>query len=204
LAIAVLVDGVRIGYLPGPLAHGIALTSGEQHPCRTQLWAEPFQGSLRVVGWVADGDKAPHWPHSPGNPPAITPQDQRAQRQEAVSSLVSETLQGSDRARAAQFQAGMVNGHHYLELIEPIKNLKRQGRLEEALELTYQAIQGAEQDRDGREPAPAYTIEAAIILRKLGRRDEEIQVLERWLALCPTSHRESSKAFERLSKIKGQ
>jgi len=203
-AIAVHVNGARIGYLPGFLAREIDLPDAVEHPCRVQLWAEPFQGSLRVLGWVADGDKAPVWPHSPSNPPAITPADQRAHRQAAVSKMVSDALEGTDPDRAAQFQTGVVNGRHYLELVEPIKDLKRQGRLEEALVLAYQAIQGAENDRDGREPAPGHTIQAAIILRKLGRRDEEIQVLERWLALCPPGHRESSEAYERLSKVKGK
>jgi len=203
-AIAVHVDGACIGYLPGFLAREIDLPAAVQHPCRVQLWAEPFQGSLRVLGWVADGDKAPVWPHSPSNPPAITPADQRAHRQAAVSKMVSDALEGTDPDRAAQFQAGVVNGRHYLELVEPIKDLKRQGRLEEALVLAYQAIQGAENDRDGREPAPGHTIQAAILFRKLGRRDEEIQVLERWLALCPPGHRESSEAYERLSKVKGK
>ena len=116
------------------------------------------------------------------------------------SDMVREALAGGG-ARAAQFTAGMVNGVHYLELVEPIKQLKREGRFEDALVLCYAAIEGAEGDRNGREPAPAYTEHAAIVLRKLGRRDEEILVLKRWLALCPPQYRDGSRIGERLAKL---
>lgn len=52
--------------------------------------------------------------------------------------------------------------------------MKRENRLEEALALCYQAIKGAEQDREGREPAPWYMEH-----RKLGQHQEELAVLER-------------------------
>lgn len=84
----------------------------------------------------------------------------------------------------------MVKGVHYLELVEPIKQLKREGRLDEALQLCYQAIQGAENDRGGREPAPAYTIDAAIIHRKLKQRDEEIAPSNDW---TPTAESKRSQ-----------
>lgn len=95
----------------------------------------------------------------------------------------------------------MVKGVHYLELVEPIKQLKREGRLEEALQLCYQAIQGAENDRGRQEPAPAYTIDAAIIHRKLKQRDEEIAVLQRWIDHCPPKRRAGSRVAERLAKL---
>lgn len=98
---------------------------------------------------------------------------------------------------------GMVDGVHYLELVEPIKQLKRDGRPEEALVLCYKAIEAAEHGRDGREPAPAYTGHAAIIRRKLGQKDEEIAVLKRWLAVCPADRRDGSRIAERLAKLVG-
>ena len=103
-------------------------------------------------------------------------------------------------ARAKQFQNASVNGIHYLQTVEPIKQLKREGRFEEALQLCYLAIEGAERDRDGREPAPWYTEQAAIIHRKLGQRNEEIAVLKRWLAVCPPGRREGALQ-ERLAKL---
>ncbi|OOP59537.1 hypothetical protein BMF89_20430 [Arthrobacter sp. SRS-W-1-2016] len=59
----------------------------------------------------------------------------------------------------------MVDGVHYLELVEPINQLKREGRLEEALVLCYKAIDGAEGDAGDAIPAPLYTEQAAIIRR---------------------------------------
>lgn len=125
-------------------------------------------------------------------------QARHAERRE----MVREALAGGG-ARAADFKLGMVNGVHYLELVEPIKQLKREGRLSEALELCYVAIEGAEGDSAGHEPAPAYTEHAAIIHRKLGQRDEEIAVLERWLNNCPPERREGSRIAERLRKVTG-
>lgn len=46
----------------------------------------------------------------------------------------------------------MVDGYYYLELVEPIKELKRQGSLEEALVVCYKAIERAEGDRGGQAP----------------------------------------------------
>lgn len=103
---------------------------------------------------------------------------------------------------AAEIERGRVDGVHYLELIEPIKQAKRDGDNEYALQLCYQAIQGAEQARDGREPAPGYTKHAAIVLRKLGRRDEEIAVLERYLQFVAPEHRASDEFTERIRKVK--
>ena len=97
----------------------------------------------------------------------------------------------------------MVDDYHYLELVEPIKDLKRQGKLEEALVVCYKAIEGAEGSREF-PPAPWYTNQAAIIHRKLGQRDQEIAVFERWLRLCPKEYREGSGINERLIKLRNK
>ena len=167
----------------------ISLGTSEPHPCRVQLWAEQSEEQLRVIGWVAAGSTSPEWPHNLENPPAISTKDERAARSAAVTKMVDDARTGQDPIRAGQFAAGMVNGYHYLEFIEPIKELKRQGKLEEALVVCYKAIEGAEGNREGREPAPWYTNQAAIIHRKLGQRDQEITVLEQWLRLCPKDYR---------------
>jgi len=69
------------------------------------------------------------------------------------------------------------------------------------LSLCYIAIEGAEKGREGREPAPAYTLEAAIIHRKLGQHDLEVAVLQRWLDVCPAAYRKDSKVQQRLNKL---
>lgn len=200
-AVAVHVEGARVGYLPGHLANLLELAPGHVLSCQVQLWAATDRGRLRVVGWVAYGDGPVTWPHTPSNPPAITVADQRTQQAAATTAMVDDALGGRDPVRAAQFKRGLVGAHHYLETVEPIKQLKREGRLEEALALCYGAIDGAERDRDGREPAPWYTEQAAIIHRKRGEHDQEVAVLQRWLRMCPPDRRAGSKIQERLDKM---
>lgn len=199
-AVAILVEGERIGYLPGYLASQVPLAHDEVSPCKVQLWGTRQPKGLRVIGWVAAG-RTIAWLHSPSNPPAVTTKEQATARSQAVSDMVSDALSGPDPHRAAQFRAGMVQGYHYLETVEPIKQLKREGRLEEALTLCYGAIAAAEADRRGAEPAPWYTEQAAIIHRKLGQREQEIAVLQRWLDHCPKKYRAGSPIQQRLDKI---
>ncbi|MFG6279057.1 hypothetical protein [Microbacterium sp. 5K110] len=71
---------------------------------------------------------------------------------------MSEALAGGGD-RAEQFKAGAIDGLHYLQAVEPIKQLKREGRLNEALALCYVAIEGAERAarREKTSPPPFYT-----------------------------------------------
>lgn len=205
--VAVHVDGARIGFLPGYLAAQVNPDNrplvGPAADARVQMWGARVGEGLRVIGWVAPGSGPVSWPNDADHPAAVTVEEQRAEAHGATSSMVREALEGDDPHRAEQFQRGLVGGVHYLETIEPIKQLKREGKLDEALELCYRAIAGAEAGRDGREPAPWYTEQAAIIHRKRGERDEEVAVLRRWLAACPVDRRSGSKVQERLDKLGG-
>jgi len=167
-----------------------------------QIFTEMLPKGLRAEAWAWLGSKAPQWEWSEKKRPPMSSKAKAKASHDGSSQMVREALAGGG-SRAAKFRAGMVNGVHYLELVEPIKQLKREGSLEEALALSLAAIEGAEGGRDGREPAPFYTEQAAIIYRKLGRRDDEIAVLERWLALCPAQYRDGSRIGERLSKLVG-
>ena len=161
----------------------------------------------------------------PQQPPAPrTTEDRARERHEGIQEMLAEQA-ASDPRRAREIASASVDGVHYLELVEPIKQAKREGRNEDALALCYQAIQGAENDRpqlddyseeyqaavrkgvidpvtEGWVPAPAYTEHAAIILRKLKRPDEEAVVLERYLALVPEDRRAGHKFTERLAKVR--
>lgn len=201
-AVAVHVEGERIGYLQGGLAKHLDLAHGDVRTCMVQLWAAQEQDRLRVIGWVAAAPGPVDWPHSSTNPPAVTITDQRAARAVATRRMVDDALTGDDPHRAAQFRAGMVGRYHYLETVELIKQLKREGRLEEALALCYAAIEAAEADRGDREPAPWYTEQAAIIHRKRGDHAEEVAVLERWLRACPPDLRSGSRLQQRLDKLR--
>lgn len=205
--VAVHVDGARIRFLPGYLAAQInpdyRPLTGPAATAQVQMWGAQVGDGLRVIGWVAPGSGSVRWPHDDDHPAAVTVEDQRAEAQAATTHMVRDALDGDDPRRAEQFRRGLVDGTHYLETVEPIKQLKREGRLDEALVLCYLAIEGSEAARDGREPAPWYTEQAAIIHRKLGQRDEEVAVLRRWVEACPPQRRAGSKIQERLDKLGG-
>lgn len=205
--VAVHVDGARVGFLPGYMAKVVNADnrplSGAAAAAQVQMWGARVGDRMRVIGWVAAGSAPVSWPHSEANPAAVTVEEQRAAAAAGTASMVREALEGDDPRRAAEFRRGLVDGVHYLETIEPIKQLKREGKLEEALALCYQAIEGAEADREGREPAPWYTEQAAIIHRKRGEREQEVAVLRRWLDACPPGRRAGSAAQVRLDKLGG-
>lgn len=199
-AVAVHVEGEKIGYLPGYLARTVELSTSAAQNVRVQFFTELLQTGLRAEAWAWLAGGSPRWQWSETNRPPLSPGAKVATHQAGIDDMVTAALAGGG-ARAESFKGGMVNGVHYLQLVEPIKRLKRDGRLEDALVLCTAAIQGAEAAREGREPAPWYTEQAAIILRKLSRRDEEIAVLQRWVAACPPERREGSRIKERLDKL---
>lgn len=89
------------------------------------------------------------------------------------------------RARALHVAAeieGAVGGRHFTEWAETIRQLKRDGHLEEALALCYECIDAVEREAmvdQFRMPA-WYTEQAAITHRKLGQLVEEVAVLQRY------------------------
>lgn len=202
-AVDVVVDGARVGCLPGYLATHIVLDAGTAEPVQYQLHILRGEDKLRAKAYVWMGDGQPEWSHDRQNPPALTARERVLETARGQSDLVKEAL-AEGGSRAAEFQRAMVNGVHYLQLAEPIKQLKREGRLKEALHWCYVAIESAEKGRQGSFPAPAYTREAAIIHRKLGEREEEIAVLKRWLAYCPPDSRADTDIGMRLAKLEAK
>ncbi|OII36069.1 hypothetical protein BIU98_00520 [Curtobacterium sp. MMLR14_010] len=201
-AVAVMVEGERIGYLPGYATAAANVSTIGSRAVRVQIFTEMLPKGPRAEAWAWLGNGSLRWEWTSTNRPPMSSKAKAAAHHEGSREMVREGLARGGQ-RAAEFNRGMVNGVHYLELAEPIKELKRENRLEEALDLCHAAIQGAEASRDGREPAPFYTEQAAIILRKLGRRDDEIAVLQRWLKLCPPEHRDGSRIGARLVKLMG-
>lgn len=197
----VVVDGVRLGCLPTYAAQELAGLEGRSLPVTVQVFRSETVKGPRVDAWAWLGPGRPKWRYSRAKRPPVTTDERSRAAQLERHQLVEDGLKAGGE-RAMQFRRGMVDGFHYLELVEPIKQLKREGLLEEALKLCYRAIEGAERDNHGREPAPAYTLEAAIIHRKLKQREAEIAVLERWLRQCPPERRDDSEIGRRLAKLK--
>lgn len=199
-AVAVHVEGEKVGYLPGYLAKLVDLTANGAREVQVQIFTEMLPKGLRAEAWAWLADDPAQWQWSETNRPPLSAGAKVVAHQQGIDQMVADALAGGG-ARAESFARGMVNGVHYLQLVEPIKQLKREGRLEDALVLCYAAIEGAEANREGREPAPWYTEQAAIIHRKLSQHDEENAVLQRWLAACPPERRDGSRIKERLSKL---
>lgn len=141
------------------------------------------------------------WTRTLANPPAITTAQATAERIASTRRMVDDALTSTSKERAQSMREGMVGDYHFLETVEPIKQLKREGRYEEALTLCYGAIAAAERAAEGRSPALFYTEQAAIIHRKLGQRDKEAAVLQRWLRACPPDKRAGSDIQARLDKL---
>lgn len=192
-AVAVYVEGGRIGYLPGTIAARVELSSNEDHPTPVliRLFTAIVPKGFRGEAWYWIGEASPQWLYSETNRPPLSPREKARSNQKYTEEMVREAREeGGERAR--QFEQGTVHGIHYLETVEPIKQLKREGRLDEALRLCNIAIEGSEKEAKatGCEPMPWYTEQAAIILRKLKRPEDEEAVLRRWIEHCPSHYAE--------------
>lgn len=101
------------------------------------------------------------------------------------------------RLRAAHPHT-LVRGKHYTEWVEPVKQLKREKRFEEALAILWECQQATIRE-DGPHPASWYFEQAAIIHRRLGQFDLEVAAIEFYLR---ESREPSSKMIERLEKAR--
>jgi hypothetical protein len=132
-AVDVLIEGEKVGCLPAFAAKGFPLPVGSSQTVPYQLFILREQ-RLRAKAYVWLGEGEPEWAHTRDHPPALTTKERSIDSHTQSTTMVREALQEGG-ARASQFKSGMVDGVHYLELVEPIKQLKREGRLEEALVL---------------------------------------------------------------------
>lgn len=199
-AVQVLVEGERIGYLPSYAVLWTDLTDAGAQSVRLQLFTAHDGRRRWNRGWVWLPDTAPEWAWSSSDVPPLTSAEKRVAAARRIQRTVDDAL-ATGGLRADEFSAGMVEGHHYLELVEPISELKRQGRLEQALVLCYRAIDGAERDLQHDRPAPWYTEQAAIVHHKLRQPDQEAAVLRRWLQHVPEAERAATALGQRLVKL---
>ncbi|MEZ4521290.1 MAG: hypothetical protein R3A46_06565 [Thermomicrobiales bacterium] len=77
---------------------------------------------------------------------------------------------------------GQVDGRHYTEHVEDVKQLKRDGKHGEAIELLNRLIDAVEQESDvtGYPVAPWYYEQLAIVYRKDKQFMDEVRVLQRY------------------------
>ena len=206
-AVAVTVMGEIIGYLPAYLAHPLPLPDTGAQPVEVQMFTTHTAKGLRVESWVRSSASAGEWEYTPEHRPPMRAQQQRLARQN-LAMLHPETQAPRTAEQRATPGAGCTtSGLHYLELVEPINQLKRDGHLEAALDMALAAVHAAEEDKTYLEanggvvnPPPAYTRQAAIILRKLKRTEEEIALLQRYITYCSPEFLQRNKASRELEQ----
>ncbi len=97
-------------------------------------------------------------------------------------------------------KAGLVNGKHYTEYVESVKELKRQGKLDRAEALLLRLIRAVEEEAEAENwiVAPWYYEQLAIIYRKQKAETKELDILKRFAI---QKHEEKHPLLDRLRKI---
>jgi len=103
-------------------------------------------------------------------------------------------------------KAGLVEGAHYTDHVERVKQLKREKRHSEAIDLLLKLVDATEAEARaagrGWGAAPWYYEQLAIIYRKEKRFAEEVAILERYEVQPQASGAGPSKLGERLKKAR--
>lgn len=138
---------------------------------------------------------------------ATSQEERRAARQAAAAAFAKDTQERHDAGLVGRgdphgdAHLRDVRGRPYHLWPDTVRQLKREQRLDEALELLLECIAAAERDRELGAPAPWYTEHAAIIYRQRKDYDAEVAVLERWMRVTPFPL-QAGKIVERLEKAR--
>jgi len=99
-----------------------------------------------------------------------------------------------------------VDGRAAYDYVEQIKQLKRDGQLQEAIILLERIIDAGEEHSlaTGFGVAPWYYWEAAVVYRKLKQLDRELAVLERFARQKHAPGMRVEKLLERLEKVRAR
>lgn len=104
-------------------------------------------------------------------------------------------------------ESGSRDGKHYTEWVETVKLLKREGRLDEAVDLLGQLVAATENEarrNAGWGVAPWYYEQLAIIHAKRGESDAELEILERYAEQPHAPGNSPAKMTERLKKARSR
>ena len=202
-AVAVVVEGEKVGALPTFISHALPISDGVSEPVIYQLWALREDGKrIKAKAHVWIGSNAPVWTYTERHPAPLLTDEQACEKQERARAIAAQNL-APDTPLGRALRSGNMRGYTPIELVEPIQQLKREKRWEEALTMLYAAIESEERARahGGGMPAPWYTEHAAICHRRLKQHEEEVVVLKRYLAHLTPEQRATSKIQARLTKI---
>lgn len=159
------------------------------------IWSRIFGkrafGAPEIVREATMQAPAAVTPSASGEPEIHSTLEQRRQERVDVHHATVEEYYERDQKHApAKAQRATVRGKHYIWWVKTIEQMKRDGEFQEALDLLMECIQAAERDRGGRAPAPWYSIQGAIVARKLGYISDEVAVIRRYLGFRNPHKRE--------------
>jgi lipopolysaccharide biosynthesis regulator YciM len=100
-------------------------------------------------------------------------------------------------------KAGLVNGKHYTEYVELVRDLKRQGKLDRAEALLLRLITAVEEEAAAGNwiVAPWYYEHLAIVYRKQNDETKELGILKRFAS---QTHGEAHPLLDRLRKLEAK
>jgi hypothetical protein len=113
--------------------------------------------------------------------------------------LTQEELMSSSRD-----SAGYVDGKHFTEYVEDVKDLKRAGDMDSAEPLLLRLVDATESECavDGWGVAPWYYEQLAIVYRRQRLYDKEVAILERFAAQKHAPGVTPGQLMERLSRAR--
>lgn len=99
----------------------------------------------------------------------------------------------------AQKQLGFVRGKHFTQWVDEVKQLKRDGKHQEVLDLCLEAVEATEAESkvDGLSVAPWWYDQAALAARRTEQPEVERVVMERYLAHPSRKNSEYAEKFQR-------
>lgn len=98
-AVAVRVEGERIGYLPSYAAQELQIDAGAGVVVPTQMFFVDQPGGVRGEEWVWLGDGPAQWAFSESSPPPLTTAEKRADQHQQRQQMVADAIAaGGDRA----------------------------------------------------------------------------------------------------------
>ena len=99
---------------------------------------------------------------------------------------------------------GYVEGRHFSEYVDRVRRLRRRHREDQAIALLLRLVAAteAEAKASGGGVAPWYYWQLAVAYRKLGRRRDEIRILERFSRQKHAPGARPPKLMARLAKLR--
>ena len=126
----------------------------------------------------------------------------KSKRKKSAEEVVAEFNSGMTAIR----DAGSVNGAHYTDCVEEVKQLKREGKNQEAIEILLRSVEASEAEAEfageGWGVAPWYYEQLAILYRKEKQYRDEVDVLKRYASQPKAPGVGPKKLADRLEKAK--